>query len=124
MGNSFNRFSSKTSGIVKTHFELNKESGEIFLHKQFMLGQDLTYKLYVEATDRGNPPLSSIAKVFVNVINEQNNAPTIDVNFVTGSTENTATVSEDIKINSFIGYVKIIDQRCWTQWRCCLRPAS
>lgn len=102
-------FSSKTSDIVKTHFELNKETGEIFLHKQFLLGQDLTYKLYVEATDRGNPPLSSIAKVFVNVINEQNNAPTIDVNFVSASTENTAKISEDIKINSFIGYVKIID---------------
>lgn len=102
-------FSSQTSDIVKTHFKLNDVTGEIFLQKKFTSGQKLTYKLYVKATDGGNPPLSSITMVLVNVINQQNNAPTIDVNLVSVSTGNTTTISEDIKVGSFIAYVKVTD---------------
>ena len=102
-------FSSKTSDVAKAHFKLNKLTGEIFLSKRFTLGQELTNKLYVEATDGGTPPLSSIALVLVNVINQQNNAPTIDVNFVSASTGNTVTIPEDIEVGSFIAYVRITD---------------
>lgn len=102
-------FSSKTSDIVKSHFELNEVTGEIFLNKKFTSRQDLTYKLFVEATDAGNPPLTSIAMVLVNVINQQNNPPIIDVNFVRASQKNTATISEDIEVGSFIAYVMVID---------------
>lgn len=102
-------FSSQTSDIVKTHFKLNEITGEIFLRRKFTAGQKLTYKLYVKATDGGSPPLSAFAKVLVHVINQQNNAPVIDVNFVSASTENTATISEDMEVGSFIAYVKITD---------------
>ena len=104
------RFSSKTSDIAKAHFDLNSETGEIFLVKKFTTGQKLKSKLYVKASDSGNPPLSSLAMVQVNVINEQNNAPVIDVNFVSASRENTVDISEDIKVGSFIAYVKVTDQ--------------
>ena len=103
-------FSPKTSDIAKAHFDLNSETGEIFLMKKFTTGQKLKYKLYVKASDGGNPPLSSLAMVQVNVINEQNNAPVIDVNFVSASRENTVDISEDIKVGSFIAYVKVTDQ--------------
>ena len=102
-------FSSKTPDIAKKHFQLNKKSGEIFLQRKFSFGQTLTHKLYVEAIDGGNPPLTSIAMVLVTVINEQNNPPKIDVNFVSASEGQTATISEDIKVGSFIAYVKVID---------------
>lgn len=102
-------YSSQTLDVAKEHFQLNSETGEIFLHKKFNVGQKLTYKLYIEATDGGSPPLNSIAMVLVNVISQQNNAPTIDVNFVSASTGNTATISEDIKVGSFIAYVKVTD---------------
>ena len=103
------RFSSKTSEIAKSHFEINEVTGEIFLAKEFTLEQELTHELYIEATDGGIPPLSSIALVLVNVINQQNNAPTIDVNFVSESTENTVSIPENIKVGSFIAYVRVID---------------
>lgn len=102
-------FSSKTSEIAKNHFELNPITGEIFLRKKFPLGKEMIYKLFVEATDGGSPPLSSIAMVLVNVINQQNNAPTIDVNFISASTGKTAIISEDIAVGSFIAYVKVTD---------------
>ena len=102
-------FSSKTSDIAKAHFDLNSETGEIFLVKKFTTGQKLKYKLYVKASDGGNPPLSSLAMVQVNVINEQNNAPTIKITFFSSSTENTVDISENIKVGSFIAYVKVTD---------------
>lgn len=101
--------STKTSDTTKSHFELNEETGEIFLHKKFTLGQELVHKLYVEATDRGTPPLSSTAKILVNVINQQNNPPNIDINFVFTSTRNATNISENIEVGSFIAFVKVTD---------------
>ena len=103
-------FSSKTSDIAKSHFKLDDKTGEIFLFKKFSFGQELFHELYVKVTDGGNPPLSSIAMVLVNVVNERNNPPKIDVNFVSASEGQTATISEDIKVGSFIAYVKVIDE--------------
>ena len=102
-------FSSKTSDIAKSHFELNRGTGDIFLSKRFNSGQKQSYKLYVTATDEGNPPLSSIAIVQINVIDQQNNAPSIDVNFVSASTGDTVAIFEDIEVGSFIAYVKVTD---------------
>lgn len=103
------RFSSETSALSKKHFKLNEVTGQIFLKRKFTSRQELLHKLYIEARDGGRPPLSSIAMVLVNVIYRQNIAPTIDVNFVSPSVGNTATISEDIKVGSFIAYVKITD---------------
>lgn len=74
-------FSPRTSDIANSHFKIDEKTGEIFVVKTFSQGQNLAFELFVKATDGGNPPLSSIAMVMVNVINQQNNAPSIDVNF-------------------------------------------
>ena len=103
------QFSSKTPNSAKDHFKLNELTGEVFLHRKFSIGKKQTYNLYIEAVDDGKPPLSSIAMVQVNVINEQNNPPKIDVNFVSASKGKTAAISEDIKVGSFIAYVKVTD---------------
>lgn len=104
-------FSSQTSAIAQSHFELNEKTGEIFLSSKLSSGHEFKYELYVVAMDGGDPPLSSTAKVLVNVINQQNNPPIIDVNFVSASASvgNTATISEDIAVGSFIAYVKVTD---------------
>ena len=102
-------FSSKTNDIAKSHFQLDEVTAKIFLYKQLTLREKLTHKLYVKATDEGKPPLSSIAMVLINIINQQNNAPTIAINFVSESIENTVDIFEGVKIGSFIAYVKIID---------------
>lgn len=102
-------FTTKTSDMVKAYFKVNEVTGEIFLQKKFTSGQELVYKLYVKATDGGTPPLSSNAMVLVNVINQKNNAPSIDVNFISASTENNAAISEDVGVGSFIAYVMVTD---------------
>ena len=102
-------FSVKTSNIAKAQFEINQITGEIFLQKKFPPGHKMTYKLYVKAMDGGRPPLSSMTMVLVNVINQQNNAPFIDVNFISTSSGNIAAISEDVEVNSFIAYVMVTD---------------
>ncbi|XP_014782250.1 protocadherin-18 [Octopus bimaculoides] len=102
-------FSSETSDTAKIYFQLNSETGEIFVQKKITFRQKQKYKLFVEARDGGNPPLSSTAMVLVNVINQQNNAPEIDVNFVSELSKDTASISEGTKVGSFIAYVSVID---------------
>ena len=102
-------FSTKTSEIAKSHFRLSKENGKIFLQKMFIFSQNQIYDLYIKAKDGGNPPLSSIAKVQVHLISQKNNAPTIDVNFVSSTKENTVDIYENIQVGNFIAYVKVTD---------------
>ena len=109
-GNISYTFDSKTSTLAKKYFKINQITGKIFLKSKIPSGQKLIHNLYIEAKDGGHPPLSSLAMVQVNVINQQNNAPTIDVNFFSSSsTDNSTSVSEDIEVGSFIAYVKVTD---------------
>ena len=109
-GNVSYHFDSKTTDLAKNSFKLNKVTGELFLLNKIPPGQNLVHNLYIEAKDGGHPPLSSFAMVQVNVINQQNNAPIIDVNFFSASsTDNSTTISEDIEVGSFIAYVKVTD---------------
>ena len=102
-------FSSRTSELAKTHFKIDEETGEIFVQKAFTPGQNQAFELFVKATDGGNPPLSSIAMILINMVNQQNHAPSIAVNFFSASTENTAAISEDVEVGSFIAYIIITD---------------
>ena len=101
--------SSETSERVQNMFKVNKISGEIFINKNLPIKNKSINKLYVKARDEGTPPLNSVAMVVVNVINEQNNAPTIDVNSILMSQENIFKVTEDARIGSFIAYVRVTD---------------
>ncbi|GAB1604074.1 protocadherin beta-13-like [Argonauta hians] len=102
-------FSPKTSDQVKSYFQLNETTGNIFLSKYSKLGDKKMYELFIEARDSGSPPLSSIATVIVNVINQHNNPPSIDIDYVSSVNDNTATISENIKVGSFIAYVMVTD---------------
>ena len=101
-------FSSQTSESIKNNFKINELTGEIFLYKT--LGQEPVYNLYIEATDRGRPLLSSTAIVIVNVIDQQNNPPVIKVNFASHSKDNKVDILENVQVGSFIAYVKVSDQ--------------
>ena len=102
-------FSTKTSDVAKSHFKLNEQTGQIFLEKKFSLSNILTYNLYVEAQDSGTPSLAAKSMVLVNVINQQNNPPTIHLKFLSASGKDSTSVSEDIEVGSSIAYVKVTD---------------
>ncbi|GAB1604115.1 protocadherin gamma-B6 isoform X1 [Argonauta hians] len=102
-------FSPKTSTLARDHFKINKVTGEIFFAKSSLLNNKMTFKLFIEARDGGSPPLSTISTVVVHIMNEENNPPTIDVDFVSVLTENTTRILESTKVGSFIAYVMVTD---------------
>ncbi|XP_036365158.1 protocadherin beta-15-like isoform X1 [Octopus sinensis] len=102
-------FSRKTAEKMKRNFNLDESTGKLYLATSSKIDKDESFKLYIEARDDGSPPLSSIAMIQINVINEHNNPPNIDVNFISTQNHNTATILEDIKVGSFIAYVMVTD---------------
>ncbi|XP_029644820.2 cadherin-related tumor suppressor-like [Octopus sinensis] len=102
-------FNHKTSRTVQKYFVLDKKTGDLFLHDNFHFSKKQSYKLFVEARDGGNPPLSSVTKVQIHIINNQNTAPLINIDFVSPLTESSAAVSEDSEVDSFIAYVMVTD---------------
>ena len=102
-------WSQETTEMAKSFFDLIETTGQIFLQKRFNSGEKTKYKLYIKAEDRGNPPLSSIAEVNINVVNKNNNAPIIKVNFPTASEKNIIEIFESAKAGTFIAYVKVTD---------------
>ncbi|XP_014775110.1 protocadherin-11 X-linked, partial [Octopus bimaculoides] len=100
-------FNAITSKYATQFFRLDEVTGYLYLKKDFQFGR--IYKLFVEARDNGNPPMSSTAIVLVNGVNHLNNPPNIDFKFVIKSTGKTAVLSEGTQIHSFFAYVNVID---------------
>lgn len=103
------RFSPRTPEAAREHFILDEMSGEIYQRKIITSGEQSTYKLFVEAVDGANPPLSALGMVVISVSNTQNTAPEILINFVSSSAQNTAVISESVSKDSFIAYVQVND---------------
>ena len=103
-------FRSQTSEEIKNYFELNRLTGKIFLRQKLPLdNKNNIYRLFIGATDSGRSPLTGFTLVLVNVVNTHNRAPNIFVTFMSELTDNTATISEDVEVGSFIAYVKVTD---------------
>ncbi|CAI9733469.1 cadherincadherin-23-like [Octopus vulgaris] len=98
-----------TNKYARKHFKLNSKTGEIFINDNFFRNKENKYQLYIEARDGGNPSLSSMAMLIITVINNQNNVPSINIDFVSPLTKTSTAVSEASKIGSFIAYVMVTD---------------
>ncbi|GAB1604135.1 protocadherin beta-15-like [Argonauta hians] len=104
----FYHFNHKSPLYSQKYFLLN-QNGEIFLKDNFHLSERKTYKLFIEARDGGTPLLRSVTRVNIHIINNQNNAPVINIDFVSTLTDSSTAVSEDSELDSFIAYVIVTD---------------
>ncbi|CAI9733447.1 protocadherin beta-15-like [Octopus vulgaris] len=102
-------FNHKTSQNIQKYFVLDKKTGDLFLHDNFHFSKRQSYKLFIEAQDGGNPPLKTVARVHIYVINNRNTAPLINIDFVSPLSESSAAVPEDSEVDSFIAYVMVTD---------------
>ncbi|CAI9733452.1 protocadherin beta-15-like [Octopus vulgaris] len=102
-------FNHKTSRNIQKYFVLDKKTGDLFLHANFHFSKKESYKLFIEARDGGKPPKKSVAAVQIHIVNNQNNAPLINIDFVSPLSESSAAVSEDSEVDSFIAYVMVTD---------------
>ncbi|XP_028271357.1 protocadherin alpha-8-like [Parambassis ranga] len=85
-------------------FSLNKDTGEIRVKGEIDFEKAEVYKLDVQATDKGQPPISTDCRVIIKVLDKNDNKPEIDV------TSLSKTVSEDSKPGTVVSLISITDQ--------------
>ena len=64
-----------TAGNLEAVFDINHLTGEVFLIKLLDFERTEKYTLNITADDRGNPPLSAMSQLTVNVLDENDNPP-------------------------------------------------
>ncbi|XP_053179559.1 protocadherin alpha-8-like [Scomber japonicus] len=85
-------------------FELDKLSGEIRVKGNVDYEDNDVYKLDVEASDKGTPPLTGECRVNIKIIDVNDNPPQIEVTSLSN------TVSEDSKPGTVIALISVKDK--------------
>ncbi|XP_034086625.1 protocadherin alpha-3-like [Gymnodraco acuticeps] len=85
-------------------FELNRVSGEIKLKGAVDFEETEIYKIDVQASDKGTPPLTSRCRVIIKVKDVNDNPPEIEVTSLSN------TVSEDSKPGTVISLISVTDK--------------
>ncbi|XP_070769930.1 protocadherin alpha-8-like [Enoplosus armatus] len=85
-------------------FELDNLSGQIKLKGALDFEESEIYKLDVESSDKGTPPLTSRCRVIVKIKDVNDNPPEIEVTSLSN------TVSEDSKPGTIISLISVTDK--------------
>ncbi|XP_070769929.1 protocadherin alpha-3-like [Enoplosus armatus] len=85
-------------------FELDNLSGQIKLKGALDFEESEIYKLDVESSDKGTPPLTSRCRVIVKIKDVNDNPPEIEVTSLSN------TVSEDSKPGTVISLISVTDK--------------
>ena len=96
-------FFSIQKGNSDQKFSINENTGDIFTIDTFDFEITNIYRLTVIVTDRGLPPLSSSAELEINIVDENDNAPTFS------QPEFQTSIREDLSINSSIFQIESSD---------------
>ncbi|KAL9836552.1 LOW QUALITY PROTEIN: protocadherin alpha-6-like [Geothlypis trichas] len=96
-------------------FRIDKNSGEIRLTADLDFEDVRLYRLQVDATDKGHPPLSGHCKVVLEVLDVNDNAPEVWV------TSLSVPVPEDASLGTVVALLSVSDRdsgengrvRCW-----------
>ncbi|XP_037317199.2 protocadherin alpha-2-like isoform X19 [Pungitius pungitius] len=84
-------------------FELNSETGEITVKGILDYEETAAYEVRVQATDQGATPRSAHAKLLIEIIDVNDNAPEISV------TSLMTPVKEDAELGTIVALVTVID---------------
>ncbi|XP_063024419.1 protocadherin alpha-6-like isoform X2 [Melospiza melodia melodia] len=96
-------------------FGIDRKSGEIRLRANLDFEEVSLYRLQVDATDQGNPPLSGHCKLLLEVLDVNDNAPEVWV------TSLSVPVPEDASLGTVVALLSVSDRdsgengrvRCW-----------
>ncbi|XP_057706827.1 protocadherin alpha-6-like isoform X24 [Corythoichthys intestinalis] len=91
---------SKVSDI----FEIDSLSGQIKLKRPVNYEESEIYKLEIEASDKGSPPLTSRCRVLVKIKDVNDNHPVIELTSLSNK------VSEDSKPGTVISLISVLDK--------------
>ncbi|XP_056204652.1 protocadherin alpha-2-like isoform X7 [Falco biarmicus] len=101
-------------------FGIDRNSGEIHVRGDLDFEDVGLYRLQVDATDQGNPPLSGHCKVVVEVLDVNDNAPEVWV------TSLSVPVPEDAAVGTVVALLSVSDRDSGANGRvrCAVWPAS
>ncbi|XP_054890862.1 protocadherin alpha-7-like isoform X11 [Poeciliopsis prolifica] len=85
-------------------FELEKLTGQIILKAALDFEESESYKIDIEASDKGTPPLTGRCRVVVKIKDVNDNSPKIDVTSLSN------TISEDSKPGTAISLISVTDK--------------
>ncbi|KAL5011913.1 hypothetical protein ScPMuIL_010464 [Solemya velum] len=102
------QYSPRQMGEGPNFFNLDDNTGEIKVKKRLeYLPASSSYEMVVIARDHGDPQRNSQAKVIINILDTNNNAPSIKVRILSGTTH--ALVSENATIGANIVHIEASD---------------
>ncbi|CAC5370159.1 unnamed protein product [Mytilus coruscus] len=105
------RFSSRQPDIerISETFSINEKTGVIYVSGEITFGKQNTFKLIVEASDKGSQPRTSYATVTINILDTANNKPEVFVNFLVPANDSLVSLSEAADIGTVIAHVTADD---------------
>ncbi|KAM9795535.1 protocadherin alpha-8-like [Neosynchiropus ocellatus] len=98
------RFGRTSSKGIHDIFLLDKTSGEITLKGNIDFEENREYELDIEASDKGNPPLSGECRAIIKIRDVNDNPPEIEVTSLSSS------VTEDSKPGTVVSLIKVKDK--------------
>ncbi|KAM9834062.1 protocadherin alpha-8-like isoform 19-T19 [Syngnathus typhle] len=96
-------FRGDMSTEVRRLFSLDKKSGEIRVDGQIDFETSNVFKLDVQASDKGQPPMTTDCRVIIKIQDVNDNKPDIEVTSIT------SMVPEDAKYGTVIALISITD---------------
>ncbi|KFO19348.1 Protocadherin alpha-6 [Fukomys damarensis] len=97
-------FNSLVLPLVMDRFSIDPSSGEIVIRGDLDFEQVNLYKIRVDATDKGHPPMAGHCTVIVQVLDENDNVPKITL------TSLSLPVEEDAQIGRVIALISVSDR--------------
>ncbi|XP_074169757.1 protocadherin alpha-6 isoform X3 [Rhinolophus sinicus] len=98
---SFNRL---VPPMVIDQFSIDTNSGEITIRKNLDFEKVNSYKIRIDATDRGHPPMAGHCTILVKVLDINDNVPQISL------TSLSLPVKEDAPLGTVIALISVSDQ--------------
>ncbi|ESO97452.1 hypothetical protein LOTGIDRAFT_62221, partial [Lottia gigantea] len=100
------RFSSRVNNKIKEAFNIDSKTGRIYAVGKINYEETKQYQFMVEAVDSGTPPLSSQALVTIDIKDENDNVPQININLTPEGTD----ISEAVDTKKFVAHVSVSDK--------------
>ncbi|XP_033181304.1 protocadherin alpha-4-like [Mastacembelus armatus] len=95
---------SKGQDQVLGLFEIDSITGAILVKGKIDYEENPAFEIHVQASDKGQPPMSALCKVLVEVVDLNDNAPEITVTSLIN------TVKEDAETGTAIALVSVLDK--------------
>ena len=105
----FYRYSSVRPSKLDELFSLDENTGELRVMSPLQYESGQIFDTVVEAVDRGIPPLTSQAKVFIRVLDVGNTPPKVNLVLKKTVYSDTILLSEGSPVDTFVGHVKVED---------------